>query len=85
MLFVSSILRARPENSATPYLFQSRNRDAFRFKLHVVLQMTHGTEQGFNLGIEILFISSPSLLTACYMFQSRNRDAFRFKSLFADC
>ena len=99
--------------------FQSRNRDAFRFKLDwegqaprvrfPVLQVSISesrcfsfqdlirfsgagcdlTLYGFNLGIEMLFVSSKYShrcrgSEALYLFQSRNRDAFRFKCLLND-
>ena len=63
-------------------LFQSRNRDAFRFKLKGWQIWTASHYFGFNLGIEMLFVSRASLICRrwCYQeFQSRNRDAFRFK------
>ena len=59
MLFVS-----RFEGDDTPYasvaMFQSRNRDAFRFKLNTYFDKKRNY-QCFNLGIEMLFVSSPPL------------------------
>ena len=54
MLFVSRILGAISD--ARDNMFQSRNRDAFRFKrlIHFASQRA---QQGFNLGIEMLFVS----------------------------
>ena len=63
-------------------MFQSRNRDAFRFKI-LADMLRSWLLDCFNLGIEMLFISSHAPMIAStispIMFQSRNRDAFRFK------
>ena len=62
--------------------FQSRNRDAFRFKISGRMSQVLNLH-GFNLVIEMLFVSrrhAPSVRNGSpTMFQSRNRDAFRFK------
>ena len=63
-------------------MFQSRNRDAFRFKVIGVFGIAV-FPTSFNLGIEMLFVSSTSSTSkgpSLAAFQSRNRDAFRFKS-----
>ena len=63
--------------------FQSRNRDAFRFKDITAEGRSDGVDSCFNLGIEMLFVSSTTrvltLTRSGSLFQSRNRDAFRFK------
>ena len=64
--------------------FQSRNRDAFRFKDTEIHRDGHDGFRGFNLVIEMLFVSRVRRVTlnpALEWFQSRNRDAFRFKRL----
>ena len=61
--------------------FQSRNRDAFHFKGNG-LRIRPVRIYRFNLGIEMLFISSYRIgigVCSAYLFQSRNRDAFHFK------
>ena len=62
--------------------FQSRNRDAFRFKDACAATATEKVQSCFNLGIEMLFVSSYRWCgdnNPYRRFQSRNRDAFRFK------
>ena len=63
-------------------VFQSRNRDASNFKqTHAKRVSPH--HESFNLGIEMLLISSPcgceASVPVSYKFQSRNRDASNFK------
>ena len=80
MLFFSSRY-TEPLCDNTNRMFQSRNRDAFLFKLRRFL-MSSTIPIGFNLVIEMLFFSSdvPGAPEAPFLlFQSRNRDAFLFK------
>ena len=69
-------------NATRSHLFQSRNRDAFRFKVAFPLLVIH-SHRSFNLGIEMLFVSRGTTniesVSGFLEFQSRNRDAFRFK------
>ena len=85
MLFVSSFLR-RFRPIAASGEFQSRNRDAFRFKWRRTRRSGESHYRGFNLGIEMLFVSrlkanAVSVLTAnsvsisesrCFSFQEEN-------------
>ena len=105
MLFISSNERLRWRYVCSAK-FQSRNRDAFRFKNQGYLKhesytvpvsisesrcfsfqvrlcvVSRGPIISFNLGIEMLFVSSAisrAFIPSISQFQSRNRDAFRFK------
>ena len=95
MLFVSRVAVSRRSSSCLfrDAMFQSRNRDAFRFK-SIAKAIGDCWQQdlnpSFNLGIEMLFISSQGCTIGSVMlrshpagilFQSRNRDAFHFKSI----
>ena len=60
MLFVSSSPDCG-DAVVMNYKFQSRNRDAFRFKLSVA-QQGEDAIISFNLGIEMLFVSSGLML-----------------------
>ena len=81
MLFVSSEMTKGFQMSMAS--FQSRNRDAFCFKL-LTFNFILYVYISFNLVIEMLFVSrtigeSYDIFTTT--FQSRNRDAFCFKPL----
>ena len=64
-------------------LFQSRNRGSFDFKVTEKKETQMPTGTRFNLVIEVLLISSSSVLnlSLCQTsaFQSRNRGSFDFK------
>ncbi len=65
------------------FLFQSRNRDTFLFKIILSISKSPLVVR-FNLVIEILFFSSlrqtaPMQRLTLNLFQSRNRDTFLFK------
>ena len=63
--------------------FQYRNRDAFHFRLTNIRRRRKPSGTGFNLAIEMLFISGPRYTppdrTPDEKFQSRNRDAFHIR------
>ena len=65
----------------SPSSFQSRNRDAFHFRS--ATKSSTWNPFGFNLAIEMLFISGKILRrdrhSKTHLFQSRNRDAFHFR------
>ena len=68
MLFVSSVgVRTRTSSYRTQ--FQSRNRDAFRFKLALKCHRRHRCIS-FNLGIEMLFVSRGSAVSVSIRFTS---------------
>ena len=60
MLFVSRVTSSGWEGGAVD-MFQSRNRDAFRFKSAQTTSLISTTTSSFNLGIEMLFVSSRKL------------------------
>ena len=86
MLFFSSCHFGNTSSAASPdsKSFQSRNRDAFLFKFGHQ-NFRNEIVWSFNLVIEMLFFSSPSvskMKSQSFKFQSRNRDAFLFKPKF---